>query len=147
MNPVLKKIKLTEQNPVLILNAPEEYKEVISDIKKEIHPEIKGKYEFIQLFVETLKELEEYARKLTEILDGDGYLWICYPKGTSKKYKSDIKRNKILEVFAPFDFEGVMQVSIDEDWSALRVRHVDNIGTMKRKTAYSNKGKERIKNN
>ncbi|MDA8236180.1 MAG: hypothetical protein M0Z31_15560 [Clostridia bacterium] len=42
--------KLTQQNTVLILNAPEEYKEVVNDIKSEIHTTISGKYEFIQIF-------------------------------------------------------------------------------------------------
>ena len=81
--------------------------------------------------------------KVVEALEGDGYLWLC-PKGTSKKYKSELNRYKVLEVFAPYDFEGVSLIAIDDDWSALIVKNVDNIKTMKRKTAISEKGKERI---
>jgi hypothetical protein len=50
-------------------------------------------------------------------------------------------------VLGKLNFEGVMQVSIDEDWSALRFRHVDYIKTMKRKKALSEKGKKRIRDN
>lgn len=31
---------------------------------------------------------------------------------------------------SPYDFEPVSLVSIDEDWSAMRFRHVDNIKTI-----------------
>jgi hypothetical protein len=147
MNPVLKKLGVKEQSPILIINAPEEYKEIIGDISSEIHTEINGKYKFIQIFAKELSEAKEIAGKAIKALDGDGHLWFCYPKGTSKKYKSDINRSKAWEVFAPYEFEPVSQVSIDDDWSAMRFRHVDNIKTMKRKTATTEKGKERVKNN
>lgn len=78
-------------------------------------------------------------------MDNGGRIWLCYPKGTSKKYKSDINREKTWEAFEPFDFEPVTQVAIDEDWSAMRSKHVDEIANMKRKTAASEKGRERVK--
>jgi len=68
-------------------------------------------------------------------------------KGSSKKYNSDINRARAREVFAPYEFEAVTQVAIDDDWSAMRFRYVDYIKTMKRKTAVTKKGKERIKGN
>ncbi|MCX7920924.1 MAG: DUF3052 domain-containing protein [Clostridia bacterium] len=147
MSDVLKKLKLTNQNPVLVLNAPEEYKDTMSEIKSDIHTSINGKYGFIQVFVKDLSQLNKYIKDVIEALDGDGYLWVCYPKGTSKKYKSDVNRNTLIEAFGPYDFEGVTQIAIDDDWSAIRVKNVDNIKTMKRKTAMSEKGKERIQGN
>lgn len=65
--------------------------------------------------------------------------------GTSNKYKSNCKRATVAEVFGPFNFEPVTQVAIDDDWSAMRFRYVNNIKTLKRKTAVSEKGKQRIK--
>jgi superoxide dismutase len=128
MNEVLKKLKLTTQNPVLIINAPEEYKDIMKDIESEIHTEINGKYKFIQLFAKSIAEAKEYIGACTEALDGDGYLWVCYPKGTSKKYKkSDLNRDTTYQVTEPYNFQGVTLVSIDNDWSAFRIRHNDNI--------------------
>ena len=43
MNPTLKKLGLTNQNPVLILNAPEEYGDTMADIEAEVHTAINGK--------------------------------------------------------------------------------------------------------
>ena len=147
MNAILKKLGLKEQNPVLILNTPEEYKEVIESIEAEIHTEIRGTYDFIQVFAKDMSEARGFAEEVVKSLNDDGYLWFCYPKGTSKKYKSDIKRDTAWGLFSPFEFEPVSQVSVNEDWSAMRFRHVDNIKTMKRKTAATEKGKERIKDN
>jgi len=107
---------------------------------------IHGKYKFIQVFAKDLSEANKDAKGVIEALDGDGHLWLSsYPKGTSKKYKSDINRARAWEVFAPYEFEPVTQVAIDDDWSAMRFRYVDYIKTMKRKTAVTKKGKERIK--
>lgn len=133
MSEILKKLKLTSQSPILILNAPEEYKEVIRDIEGEVHTDIKGKYKFIQVFAKSIAEAKEYIGACIEALDGDGYLWICYPKGTSKKYKSDLNRDTTFEVTAEYNFQGVTLVSIDNDWSAFRIRHNDNIKSMKKK--------------
>lgn len=145
MNTVLKKLGYTDKtDSVLILNAPEEYKEIMKEINAEIHTEINGKYKFIQIFAENMNEANKYAKEAVEALDGDGHLWLCYPKGTSKKYKSDINRTKSWEVFSTYEFEPVSQVAIDENWTAMRFRNIDNIKNMKRKTAATEKGKERI---
>lgn len=145
MNPVLKKLRFQEQNPVLILNSPQEFKEIEKEINSKIETDLSVKSEFILGFYKSIAEAEKDTEKIVKALEGDGYLWFCYPKGTSKKYKSDLNRTTVLQLFAPFDFEGVTQVAVDEDWSAMRVRYVDNIKVMKRKTAMSEKGKERIK--
>lgn len=147
MNKILDKLKLSKQNPILIINAPEEYKKVIMDIKSEVHLKINGKYDFIQFFANTLADANTMVKAVTKAIKNDGLLWFCYPKGTSKKYHSDINRNKAWEIFGPYNYEAVSQISIDDDWSALRFRNTDKIKTLKRKIAASTKGKERIKNN
>lgn len=124
MNEVLKKLKLVAQTPILIMNAPDEYINIMKDIEGTIHTEIKGKYKYIQLFVKNIAEANEYIKDVIEALDGDGYLWMCYPKKTSKKYKSDLNRDTHLEVVAPYCFQGVSLVSIDDDWSAFRIRNI-----------------------
>lgn len=147
MDPVLQKLRLKEQTPILILNEPDGLEKITSGITAEVHGDIQGKYQFILAFARDLREMEGFAKSVVEAIGEDGYLWICYPKGTLKKYRSDINRIKLLAVFGPYDFEGVTQISIDDDWSALRVKPVDKIKTMKRKWAMSDKGKERIKDN
>jgi len=61
MNPILKKLGLTNQNPVLILNAPEEYREIMQNIEVQVHEEIIEKYKFIQIFVKDFAQAKNYA--------------------------------------------------------------------------------------
>jgi hypothetical protein len=60
---------------------------------------------------------------------------------------ADIGRDDSWQPLGDLGFEGVRQVAIDEDWSALRFRHVDYIKTFKRdpKRAMSAKGKRRTR--
>ncbi len=58
-------------------------------------------------------------------LDTDFALWICYPKGTSKKYKGqvNVNRDDIRTKINP-KVRTVSMVSLDADWSAMRLRNV-----------------------
>jgi len=144
-NPVLKKLGLRDQNPVLIINPPAEYKVIMESNSTEIHHEPRQTYRFVHLFVRSREEVNAYGSTAIDSLDGDGHLWVSYPKKSSKKYTCDISRDEGWDLFGQKNFEPVMQVSIDEDWSALRFRRVDYIKTMERKSALSQAGKRRIK--
>jgi hypothetical protein len=59
-------------------------------------------------------------------------IWFAYPKGSSKKYKSEINRDSGWKVLGEAGFEPVRMVAIDEDWSAVRFRRVEFIKTLTR---------------
>jgi len=59
-------------------------------------------------------------------------VWFAYPKGTSKKYKSEINRDSGWQVLGKAGFEPVRMVAIDEDWSACRFRRAEFIKAMTR---------------
>ena len=125
-HPVVKKLQYKDLGqPVLILNAPEAYQEVIRSLQGEVHTEpVQAPYDFVQA--------------------DNGLLWLCYPKKTSKTYKnSDCSRDSIAGILADEGYEPVRQIAIDEDWSALRYRKVEQIKTMTRSFAATAKGKER----
>ena len=56
-------------------------------------------------------------------LTADGTLWFAYPKKSSRKYCSDIYRDHGWEVLIDRGMHPVRQVSVDDDWSALRFRN------------------------
>ncbi len=148
MHPVIKKLQWKENmNEVLILGAPKEYEEVITQFEAEVHTEIKSDiYRFIHIFGTTNQEIKTMAGKAVDVIEEDGILWLSYPKKSSKKYKgSDCSRDKVGAMLGEEGYEPVRQVAIDEDWSALRFRQVDKIKTMKRTFAVTEKGKERTK--
>ncbi|WP_223702576.1 DUF3052 domain-containing protein [Sutcliffiella deserti] len=143
---IIKKLQLKDQStPVLILNAPKEYGEVISAFEAEVHKEILlESYPFAQVFGTSNEEIQKYAKQGSEVLAEDGLLWLCYPKKSSKTYKgADCNRETVAALLADENFEPVRQVAIDEDWSALRFKPVDKIKNMTRKMAVTEKGKQR----
>lgn len=60
-------------------------------------------------------------------IESDSVFWIAYPKGSSK-WKSDINRDSIRMTVEEFGLSTVTAISIDETWSALRFRPIDQVG-------------------
>jgi hypothetical protein len=151
MNPIIKKLQYKLQEEVLIMDAPEEFKEVMADWKKtaKIHTEITGKktFSFMLVFVIAESDVAKAAKKYIKLLEPDAVSWMAYPKKTSKKYTAEITRDSGWSAIGELGYEGVSIVSIDDDWSAFRFRKVDFIKSMKRREdlALSKTGKERTK--
>lgn len=135
MPSVFGKLNLKDQKEILVLNAPESFEaelaalkgvEVIRDLKKaKTAP-------FSLAFVTTQKEVDGLAPGIARKAQGDAIVWFAYPKGTSKKYKSQINRDNGWSVFGTEGFEPVRMVAIDEDWSAIRFRRVEFLKNMTR---------------
>jgi hypothetical protein len=79
--------------------------------------------EAIQVFVSNRTELEAQLPRLKELLAPKGMLWVTYHKGTSR-VKTDINRDTINAYALTLGLEGVAMISIDDDWSALRLKLV-----------------------
>ena len=146
IHPLLKKLQWKETgSAVLIINAPVTYKEIAKEFKGRVDREVIDEaYPFIQLFGTSNLEIATLAKSVVNSLEEDGLLWLCYPKKSSKVYKgSDCSRDTVAQVLAEEGYEPVRNIAIDEDWSALRFRNVENIKKMVRNFAHTEVGKER----
>lgn len=147
MDAVFKKLNLKNQKTVVVLNAPDSFGVNLDSIRDEAVVvnalEEISEIDFILVFVTKQIEIDNLIPKIALLLKGDAVLWMCYPKGTSKKYKCDFNRDTGWQIIGNYDLEPVRMVAIDEDWSALRFKKVDFIKTMKRSSehALSEKGK------
>ena len=140
MTPLLKKLNFKGQEQLLVLNSPGSFFGEIKEMKSVATvvtdlEEIQC-IEFLIAFVTNKKEIENLVRSIDRKLIGDVILWICYPKASSKKYSCDFNRDTGFEILGEFDFEGVRQVAIDEDWSAMRFRKVHYIKNITRKESF-----------
>lgn len=151
MDSILKKLNYSDQKVALVLNAPEIFSDQIEIIKE--RSQFLGQFDasavsFAMVFVTRRSELEGIIPRLMPMLEADAVFWICYPKGSSKRYLCDFNRDNGFDSLAQFEMEPVRQVSIDEDWSALRFRCVSFIKTMKRNPArvLSQEGRKRMSN-
>ncbi len=63
------------------------------------------------------------SEKLTGLGDEvDRAVWLIYPKKSSKNYSAKINRDGFISACENLIFRPVAQVSIDEDFSAIRLR-------------------------
>jgi hypothetical protein len=127
MNNLLGKLNYKGQKRISIINAEEKFISAIASdlydvtIDQKIDP--RYPYEFIIIFVKSIAEVEQVAPMTLHNLMADGILWFCYPKKTSKKYKSDLSRDFGWKVLNDSGLDGIRIVSIDDDWSAFRFRN------------------------
>jgi hypothetical protein len=128
------KLNLKDQAEIVVLNAPASFEPELKSLKGvTVRRDAKGgDIGFSLAFVMTQKEVDTVAPQVAKKAKGDAIVWFAYPKGSSKKYKSQIDRDNGWAVMGTAGFEPVRMVAIDEDWSALRFRRVEFIKTMNR---------------
>ncbi|MFC0212512.1 YdeI/OmpD-associated family protein [Paenibacillus chartarius] len=136
--------KLLVKGPLrmLVMNAPEEYTAELDVLPEGAQitvwnpetgpfPVEGGEFDWVQLFVRSVAEMESLAPVALRAVRRDGLLWIAYPK-KSGKIKTDISRDAGWETVHAAGWTGVSLVSLDETWSSMRARPVDAIASMTR---------------
>jgi len=135
MPTVFSKLNLKDPNPILILNAPASFEPELATLKSgAILRDLKKAktVTFSLAFVTTQDQVDTLAPAIAAKAGGDAIVWFAYPKGSSKKYKSQINRDHGWNILGQHSFEPVRMVAIDEDWSAVRFRNTAFIKTMNR---------------
>ncbi|NJM07990.1 hypothetical protein HC891_20065 [Candidatus Gracilibacteria bacterium] len=135
MTPLFKKLNYKDQATIAVINAPESFGAELSALRDvTVLRSLDGEQEvpFVLAFVTTLAVIEQLASLVGAKTQGDAVIWFAYPKGTSKKYTCEFNRDSGWNALGTYGFEGVRQVAIDADWSALRFRRVEFIKTLTR---------------
>ena len=149
MTPLFKKLQLPPSlDEILILNEPEGFCKELDCLKGVIIKESLiqvSEVDFAIIFVTEKKQIENRIETVYPKLIGDAILWFAYPKNTSEKYSSEINSDSGWGVLGDYNLKPVEQVSIDEDWTALRFRKVSFIHNIARSKNYtlSQNGKEK----
>ncbi len=124
-----KKLRLAEGLKVLVLNAPEEYMNWIQQWADNIFLDDKpdGKYDFVHVFVRNSGDFDTYCDMAVDAVNYDGLLWMSYPKKSSG-VESDLSRDILCEMMKETGMRPVMQIAVDDTWSALRFRPQELVG-------------------
>ncbi len=152
MSKLFEKLNWKGQPEILVIHAPESFEaelaalsgvRVLRDLATALL------VEFALVFVTRQAEVDQLSVEIAARAKGDAVVWFAYPKGSSKKYRCEFNRDTGWAKLGEAGFEGVRQVAIDEDWSALRFRRVEYIKSMTRdaKRAGSAEGKRRTQPN
>jgi len=129
------KLNLKDHRDIVVLNPPSSFEPELGElagvaIRRQIRPG--HAIDFALVFATRKTEVDSAARALAKGMQGDCIFWIAYPKGTSKRYTCDFNRDTGWGMLGGLGFEPVRQVSIDDDWSALRFRRAEFIESLKR---------------
>lgn len=120
---VAEKIHLKKGKQVLFFNQPENLRELLGAIPEGVIVSDEGKADIILAFIENSVQLKRHMSELKEYLNPEGALWIAYHKGTSS-VDTDINRDSIIKFASKHHLKGVAMVSINENWSALRLKMI-----------------------
>ena len=138
--PLFKKMNLKDQKEILVLNTPSSFDKELKALKGvKVLKSTAGlkEIDFAIAFVIKEAEINKAMRSFAKLAKGDAVVWFAYPKGSSKRYKSEVNRDDSWAIVGKEGFEPVRMVAIDEDWSALRVRRVEFIKKMTRKAEHA----------
>lgn len=149
MTPLFTKLNLGSHRVILVCNAPAGFEpelDALTGVTVRRDLARVATVGFAIAFVRTLAEVEAVAAWLPKAV-GDAVIWLAYPKGSSKRYRCEFNRDSGWASVGAAGFEGVRQVAIDADWSAIRFRRTEYIKTLRRheSRASSPAGKARIR--
>ena len=83
-----------------------------------------GPFDVILMFCMGQNDLAHYLPLARQQLNATGSLWIAYLKQTAST-ATDINRDSINAYAREHGITGVAMISIDGDWSALRLKRID----------------------
>ena len=112
---------------LVVIDAPEGYVSLLGVLPHgcRLESEMRADATVVQIFVRDMaalrSRLEEVRTKL-----GAAVLWVTYPKGGSG-VKTDLNRDIIWAYVRTIGFDAVSNISIDEVWSALRLKVIEPI--------------------
>lgn len=129
ITPLAKKLRIQPGQRIMVLNAPPGTLEKLGDLPEDVQlmDEPVEELDLVHLFVRNIAELDELGPTAIKLVKFDGVLWISYPKKRSK-LETDISRDVGWKIMAENGLRPVTQVSIDETWSSLRFRPVEQVG-------------------
>ena len=119
---VADKMFLRTAKSMLVLNG-EANPNVAAQMPAEIVKDGDGPFDVILMFCMHHKDLEQYLEIAKQKLGDKGSLWIAYLKQTASK-ATDINRDSINAYAKENGITGVAMISIDGDWSGLRLKRI-----------------------
>ena len=87
----------------------------------ELLTELKGKFDWVQIFVKDKAEFDKTLPKALKAIAPESRIWISFPKGSSKM-QTDLTRDKGWDSLKGVDLKFVNLISVTDTWSAFNLR-------------------------
>ncbi|MDB5229851.1 MAG: hypothetical protein JWN76_656 [Chitinophagaceae bacterium] len=119
--PLFKKLGLKPKMNVLFINAPEAYKEYISEIYNDVQiSKQKKELDFVHLFTNKISEFERQLKQLKDAIKKDGTIWVSWYKKAAKK-PTELTEDIIRDTALAIGLVDVKVCAVDEEWSGLKL--------------------------
>lgn len=132
---LLQKLQVKDPKQFYVVNAPQDLLEIFSreGLTQQINID---EYNFggVILFVSNSEELNMMLSNFLNDQDADNH-WVAFPKKASK-IPTNLGRDQGWDKLTDADWIPVRQISINDQWSALRFRPRANVKEIKRGTDY-----------
>ncbi|MGZ3813625.1 MAG: YdeI/OmpD-associated family protein [Mucilaginibacter sp.] len=130
INPLAKKLQMKSGKQWLLFNPPANYLISLEPLPEgaTVSYDARGNFDGVQLFVKNSIELAASLKIIVPLLRADTILWIIYPK-KSLGMKTDLEMMKSWEETDKYGLGGVAAAAINETWTALRFRPVEQTKT------------------
>ena len=134
MSTLLKKLHFKPHLRLVVINLVEDIRSEFVQAVEHQHffEKVEDISSFVLVFVMDVVQLNAIIPDVIDKLSEDALFWIAYPKKSSKRYKSNIDRDHGWGILGQYGFEPVSQVSLNDDFSVLRFRHIRHIKVMTR---------------
>jgi hypothetical protein len=120
--PLVKKLGIREGFKILLINAPPDYRTLISPLPAEVSFIISANSatNFVHAFATRRLELARLLPSLRRKLPHDALIWVSWPKKSSK-VPTDVTENTIRDVALPLGFVDVKVCAVTDVWSGLKL--------------------------
>jgi len=120
--PLSKKLGITPSLRLFTINAPKEYKAWLGELPEGalLVTKTRKPVEAVHLFTTESAFLNAILSKLQNELKQDGFIWVSWPKKSSK-VPTNITDDVIREIVLPLGFVDVKVCAVSEIWSGLKL--------------------------
>lgn len=120
--PLAKKLGIKSASVVMLVNAPEYYMQLFSDMPAGVHfiDDIALKKNLIHFFTGSLEEFKKDLPRLMQQMKPDGMIWVSWPKKASKVI-TDVTEDLIRNYALSIGLVDIKVCAVDEVWSGLKL--------------------------
>jgi hypothetical protein len=117
--PLRQKLGIKEDQRARFIDAPAELSEWLGNLPPAMIVR-RPPYDFVLVFVNTTKKLEDWLVRLREQLSQDGMIWVAWYKKASKR-PTELTEDIIRDTALPLGLVDIKVCAISEEWSGLKL--------------------------
>jgi hypothetical protein len=120
--PIAKKLGIKSGFKVSLINAPEYYLTLFSDLPPDLYFDKASNtgIDFVHLFIKNRDEYEKILPELKNHIKPDGMIWVSWPKKASK-ITTDVTEDIIRNLALQTGLVDIKVCAVDDVWSGLKL--------------------------